>query len=439
MIAASALVMSGCDRNNPDNGYDSGSEIWVKLSGDLEVEPAGGVYEFSYEIIKPVDGGFVNAAVDPLSKWVTDLVVSESDGLISFSCGENIGTGARTAVITVTYKCGNEILNQKAVRVVQASPFQNDDEERDLEIDAVYADAVYLSDKDGVMDVRLVFTDMEVNGDQVTPPGSMLYVEALMQLDEDGALYVGPYVMPDEQTLNTPGVLYSGQTVDVGGAMINIGTYLDVLSETGQRTSYLVVDGTMLVEGGPGAYDIVCDMETEDGTTLRCRWSGDLVVRNVPGPFSTLTDDYTLDFSAVSASAVYFGDYYQNGTDNWYISILPSGNSQSDGMYIDLACSAGGGFSGGIPSGTYTAAEGGVPEAGQYVRGSSDTYSVYGTVYVGKFEDGYPTAFAPAMSGDLVITNNGDGTYVFEFGFKDDRGYVWDGSWSGTVELRPRE
>ena len=37
------------------------------------------------------------------------------------------------------------------------------------------------------------------------------------------------------------------------------------------------------------------------------------------------------------------------------------------------------------------------------------------------------------MSGNLDITNNGDGSYTLSFDFVDDQGYAWDGSWSGTI------
>ena len=65
-----------------------------------------------------------------------------------------------------------------------------------------------------------------------------------------------------------------------------------------------------------------------------------------------------------------------------------------------------------------------------------DGNTLYGTVYVGDFtEDGYVQAFAPATSGDLVITNHGDGTYDISFSFLDDNGNTWDGQWSGPISI----
>ena len=49
-------------------------------------------------------------------------------------------------------------------------------------------------------------------------------------------------------------------------------------------------------------------------------------------------------------------------------------------------------------------------------------------------ENGNPTSYAPAVSGDLNITNNGDGTYHISFEFLDDKGNTWDGEWSGSFD-----
>ena len=54
----------------------------------------------------------------------------------------------------------------------------------------------------------------------------------------------------------------------------------------------------------------------------------------------------------------------------------------------------------------------------------------------GKFDgEGNAQAVAPAVSGDLNITNNGDGTYDFSFAFMDDCGNTWDGHWTGALQM----
>ena len=91
-------------------------------------------------------------------------------------------------------------------------------------------------------------------------------------------------------------------------------------------------------------------------------------------------------------------------------------------------------FADGITSGTYTAAATGNPYPGEYLVGYNDNGSLGGTMFLGGFTaDGYVSEFAPAMSGDLVITNHGDGTYTFSFEFLDDKGNTWDGEWTGSL------
>ena len=57
-------------------------------------------------------------------------------------------------------------------------------------------------------------------------------------------------------------------------------------------------------------------------------------------------------------------------------------------------------------------------------------------MYIGGFDSqGYVTQYAPAMSGTMNITNNGDGTYRIVLDFVDDKGNNWDGEWEGTISL----
>lgn len=58
-----------------------------------------------------------------------------------------------------------------------------------------------------------------------------------------------------------------------------------------------------------------------------------------------------------------------------------------------------------------------------------------GTYYTGGYEAGYVNIAAPAIDGDLNITNHGDGTYTLDFAFLDDRGNTWDGHWTGALSF----
>lgn len=79
-----------------------------------------------------------------------------------------------------------------------------------------------------------------------------------------------------------------------------------------------------------------------------------------------------------------------------------------------------------MPFGTYA----------DYMVTDSQSYTgqLTGTMYYGGYEGEYVTEFAPAVSGDLVIDANADGTYSVSFSFYDDKDNVWDGEWTGIIE-----
>ena len=421
-------LLSSCDRSGGDTPVVEDPEINISI-GEVLVAAEGGEYEVPFEILRSREGGDVVAV--PSSEWITESVCA--DGVVVFEVSENLQTSERRASVILIYSYGEDRKTEASFEVVQeAAPAS--DMDWDIVIDASYSDAVYLSDKDGVMDVRMVFTDMEVSADgKVTPPGAMLYVEALMPLDEMGGLYVGEYSMKDP-LLNEAGTVYAGQVVDYGGTPVTLGTYVVTVDENSVQNTLLVVDGTMRIQETEGAYWIVCEFVTEDGLRLRSSYSGSLTVRNVPGPFSTLTGDYTLDLSNAVGTAKYFADLYGTGGANWFIEFKPSDGNTGDGLNIDLVCEARD-FTDGISAGTYTAAPGDSPVPGEYLRGTMDTYGLYGTVYMGEYSYGYPDAYAPAVSGNLEVVRNQDGTYTLRFSFTDDKGHVWDGRWTGTLEM----
>lgn len=67
-----------------------------------------------------------------------------------------------------------------------------------------------------------------------------------------------------------------------------------------------------------------------------------------------------------------------------------------------------------------------------YVSGTS----ILGTMYLGGFDsNGYVTKLAPAMSGEVIITQNPDGTHTISFDCMDDavNPNNFYGSWTGTL------
>ena len=426
MFAAAAIVVfGGCEQNREVTVEPS-----INFGEDsvLSVPAEGGPADFLVEVQNPCEDGELSAVAQ--GDWISDVVCG--DGSVSFTVAVNTEEVERSAEIKVVYRYDGARTVERTMSVVQeAAVTQPPAEEYDVDIAAVYADALYQSDSEGLMDVRMVFTDMEVVGDKVTPPGAMLYVEALFTLNEEGRLDIGDYNVALE---NAPYTVFPGQVVDYAGVNVTMGTYLSLFDENGIRTEHLVSGGTMSIGGDVQSYDIECRFTTEDGLSVRCIWNGPLAVRDVPGPFSTLTDDYTLDLSNAVGSAKYFADLYGTGGANWFIELKPADGVAGDAVNMDLVCEDLD-FNSGITAGTYHASLDNTPAPGEYLTGSMSYNSLLGTVYMGDYVDGYPESYAPATSGDLEIVRNQDGGYTFNFVFQDDKGNVWDGTWTGPVDM----
>lgn len=305
--------------------------------------------------------------------------------------------------------------------------------QHDIEIEASFGEAVYVagSQNEGIMEVQLSFTDMSLSAVGLPePPGAILTLDAFMHYDYDGKITAGNYtvVSPAGEPLQiTPGEWLIED-------LIASGSY--VTEMTGDATNYaLVKSGSMdIVDNGNGGYTVTCTIEMETGYTVTCNYDGALDVIGVPGPFSTLTEDKELDLEGATVTASCYGDYFRTGGMQWNITISPA-TSGGDGVNIEIV-SENVPFDQGFVTGTYTAATELYPGPGEYQCGALSAYdgSLSGTIYLGGRDDkGYYVEYAPAMSGDLDIVNNGDGTYEFTFSFLDDKGHTWSGHWSGNV------
>ena len=300
-----------------------------------------------------------------------------------------------------------------------------------VDIEASLAVATYASDANDVMTVTFQFTDMDVDDEgYVIPPGAMFTVEAYLPYNEDGKLALGTYEVNntyDEYSVS-PGYDFYGYT---------LGSYAVKYPDATTYEVGYVSAGSMSITGSRDfdLYTIECDFTTIEGVSIKCRFEGNLTVSGMPLPYySTLTGDYTLNISGNPGVGYYYGDYYGTGGGNWMIDLAPSGTG--DGMQIDLVAE-GLDFSAGIPTGTYTASS--YPYPGEYAAGYMDGYYLTGVWYYGYADDGagdvYISNMAPATSGDLNITNNGNDSYTISFEFLDDNGNTWDGTWEGTLAL----
>lgn len=305
---------------------------------------------------------------------------------------------------------------------------------QDIDMEASQGAAVYVSGEEGgLMEVQLTFTDMEVDFfGYVVPPGSILNVDVFMHYDESGNIATGDYTLagssvPEAMSINP------GEYFNYMGVTLTMGTYISYIDESENVFEGLISDGEMKVSGEPGNYTVECSFVTAEGYSVECSYNGALEVTGFPGPYSTLTDDYTLDLEGASGSAQFWGDYYGNGTGNWIVVL----ESATDVVQLELITEEVD-FNAGLASAVYTPSVDPVnPAPGEYVTGYLDGDYLMGTNYMETLE-GLIVGCAPAVSGDLSITNNGDDTYTISFAFTDDLGHVWDGGWTGVLDFSNR-
>lgn len=311
--------------------------------------------------------------------------------------------------------------------------------ERDMNVVPVYAGASYFSDENGIMEVYMTFSDMKTDSEgEFITPGSALRLEGVyMPLDEDGKIAVGTYNLTSEY--GDAFTMYAGEMYELLGYLFPYGCYLEYTDEEGDVYYGFAVEGTMDVKESNGIYDITCNFKTPEGHSVTCRYSGELEVTGVPGPLSTLTEDYTLEFAETSAIGYYYGDIMGTGGGNWYVKVSPSDGMTGDG-FITYLVGEGLDFAAGIPSGTYkAAASANYIYPNEYQVGYMSGSGLGGTMYLGGYTESGVTSYAPATSGDLYIENHGDGTYTFSFSFLDDKGFTWDGEWTGRIDFSNSE
>ncbi|HIZ85701.1 MAG TPA: hypothetical protein IAC04_04345 [Candidatus Coprenecus stercoravium] len=301
----------------------------------------------------------------------------------------------------------------------------------DVDLKATQVTPQYMTDDYGVMQVYLHMTDMKINNGKYEAPGSLLRVHTFMPYDRNGNIAAGHYVV--EETLRENSILagyLSGETP--------YGTFVDVVDEMENEFFGLVTSGTMEVEKSGSTYNITCNFTTSDDYTVTASFNGSLEdMIDKPEPFSTFEGNRILALSEPfkQTEAVCYGsDFYLTGDagSRWVITIRSGFSQVEDGVALDIVSS--GTFESGIATGTYTPAVG-FPRTGEYLPGSMVEGGIYGSNYIGAFLNGMPSKYAPAVSGNLDITNKGNDNYDIKFSFVDDLGYTWEGEYSGKLTV----
>ena len=294
-----------------------------------------------------------------------------------------------------------------------------------IECQATLGSAFYMTDTDGVMNVAMQFLDMVPDSEgYVHAPGTMITLDVYMPFNAEGKIATGTYEVSsnagEEYTL-TAG--YSGWYGDSGCYLINSPD-----AETNFAT-YYITSGTIEVSGSPdmGLYNIKCDFVTAEGIPVKCTYSGELPISQMP-----VIEDFDINLDGATGTAYHYGDYYNTGGSNWVFMLGPA--SSGDAVQVEIVSETSD-VSAGIPSGTYVASStNDSVQPGEFLPGYLSSTTIYGTNYI-HFSGQSIDSYTPAVGGTIEIVNNGDGTYEMTFACEADHGNVWSGTWTGTLNI----
>lgn len=295
---------------------------------------------------------------------------------------------------------------------------------KDVEFEPDMAYAFYVS-HDEVMQVGVQLTDMEVDNEGfMIAPGTYLYVDAYMPVDDSGNFPTGTYTMSESKDIMT---IYPTVVMENNGTSSCSGTYAQHCPDEYTLRYGIFVDGKMEVSGEPGNYTVELSMKTVAGYTVTAIYNGPMEINGLP-----IMSDVEVDLEGVSVGAYYYGDMYGTGAGNWMLEFYPP-DYVGDGMCFELATEEID-FAAGISTAVYKpAADVRAPKAGEYIPGYFDGQYSVGSCYI-DYINSSQGEYMYIDDGDLNITNNGDGTYDVSFNLVGDNGKKITGQWSGTIE-----
>lgn len=313
--------------------------------------------------------------------------------------------------------------------------------DHDIEVKNPFIGRIAYESESG--DVMKVGLQLSQTTDDDTSPFSMIMFEIYTPKDEFGKKLAGTYHVSESMENYT---LYPSQidpsTLTIWGSYA---MYIDPV----QNKVGLIKEGTLVItEKGNGEYDVTADLKTAEGFKMTAKYTGRLYIPNIPGSgFSTLTSDYEVDMASINYTfGVYWGDYYKNGTAQWKLTMegpfeqdpdtwVTQGTGEK--VYFEII-TASDTYNAGLATGKYVAAKDPAnPKAGEFIPGTraAGLNLLRGTYYVGAYEEGYVSHSAPAVGGELDVTNHGDGTYTIKFNFEDGKDHNWYGEWKGKFDF----
>lgn len=194
-----------------------------------------------------------------------------------------------------------------------------------------------------------------------------------------------------------------------------------------ERIWYLYAEGSTVTVSDN---KIVAELVLTDGTKHVVTYEGSLALGEESEGGSGLTGDLELNETGWDVVVEYYGQYYSDETDNYYVSLYEDADSGSGKWFVldlmaDYATCV-------DHRGTFTATEE-YPAPNTFYTGLLDNGYLAGSWYA-ELEDGNVAGvMAPLMEGTITVTLNADGSQTYVFDCKDDQG----NKITGTVTANP--
>lgn len=213
-----------------------------------------------------------------------------------------------------------------------------------------------------------------------------------------------------------------------------------------------ITEGNVSIKNVSGNnYSFTGELVAEDGMAITVDFTFDITAEGYNIVDESFTSDLEADFEQeiTTVSMTNKGDTYYRGVNIWVVDIWgddamvsdAGSNTNGEGSYLSLQFYTPVSQSG--PEGTFTVGAAPFDYAVNTVEPGYTMSSggVNGT-WINFYEDGLITSHAPAMSGELTVKRNSDGTYAIDYDFGDDTPAPntrhFSGSYNGDVTMYDR-
>ena len=420
LIVALPLFIMGCSPEpepepqpepKPEPQPEVLDPILTLSTQEVSLSPEAETVTISYTLENPREGVTLKAECD--AEWISNIVVGEQS--ISFYVAKN-QSQQREAVLKVSYgtTTARATIKQEAFNGLYFTASI-------LSGDFYHKDTLYWT----AHNYYFTLSDAVIDRENPVPDSTYFYFDLYSETEtEDGSIPSGTYILdPESQWL--AGTLNGGKTY--GFKINSIGT--------DYAEKYLFTEGVVII----GERSIEAEFTCEDGFKVYVSYEGDLALTpHYPEEkhLSTLYGDVELNYTNVTLSASYYGDYYTADSDNWTVRLYEDPERQN-GLFIQLELLT-------DPNASdwqlcYNALQDNslsdpANYINTYIKGYLENNNIAGSWYAVLKDGKINYDMAPIMDGTIDISLNSDGSSKFIFDCVDDAGNKITGTVTSVVQ-----